>query len=474
MSLPGGRIGAAFATVAEFEDPMQPAVKASWPPGIVAVEDRDRWPEYAVSRIGSALSAYKAQSLSPVERIQRLVERSDRQEEGSTLAFLDRDLLNRAAVESEHRWREGAVRPLEGITVGVKDIVDVAGLPTALGLNRINPNPAKRDSAIVARLRRDGAIPFVKLRTYEYAWAEDSGINPVINPVDPRLITGGSSNGSAAAVGFGLVDIAIGSDTLGSTRAPAAFCGVVGLKLSQGAVPTTGMAGLAPSLDCLGLLGASVHDVTHVWDSLTDGPRRAPVSSPKAAIITAGPRSDGVINALKRAGSVLEDRGWSVDQCPFNRLDDAAAAGLVIVAVESSRQGWATPPSSGLSAGVEELLEAGRHASRGVYEAAMNFRRSLSIEMSAIFATYDVILSPVTPGSAPGVESLYFTIRGEQIPWLDIANTHLAWSNLGGFPSLSVPVRLETDGSVTSLQVTSRMFAEEVALSVGSILEWSL
>jgi aspartyl-tRNA(Asn)/glutamyl-tRNA(Gln) amidotransferase subunit A len=419
------------------------------------------------------MTAYKSHSLTPIERVDRLLALAGSPEAGSTLVAIDPESVREAAVNSAERWREGNARPLEGVVVGVKDIVAVVGYPTRCGTIGSFPI-ATIDAAIVQLLRDCGAIPFGKLRTYEYAWAQDTGFPPVVNPIAPHLITGGSSNGSAAAVGTGLVDVAIGSDTLGSIRAPAAFCGLVGLKLSSNAVPMDGVVGLAPSLDSLGFIGASVDDVARVWDAISDPTQTSRPLPRRAGLVVTGPNSTGVAVALEQAAQLLEDLGWIVEELELPWLDESAAVGLALVAIESSRQAWADRPASAMSDGIRELVEAGRRASPTVYDLAMLYRESLRSAVSDLFETCDVIVSPVTPGPAPALDKLYFTVDGVNVPWLDIANLFLAWVNLCGLTSVSVPVHLDTHGSIVSLQVVSDRSAEKTALYVSSILEWSL
>lgn len=470
---PSSRIDDAFRRIAEHSQ--QRSGVASQARGPATFEPRVDWESTeTVGRVTAALAAYEAETMTPQDRVKRLLEHARSPDAMSTIAHIDAGFIGAAAADSSERWRLGTARSLEGIVVGVKDTIDVAGLRTGFGLAKEPSELAVRDAGVVSRLRASGAIPSPKLRTYEYAWAEDSGPCPVWNPTDRDSITGGSSNGSAAAVGFGLVDLALGSDTLGSTRAPASFCGVVGLKPTFGSLPTEGMAGLAPSLDSVGLIGSCVADVALMWRALSPQDAVALGENPKVGILHSGPRSSAVNLSLEAAGSLLATTGATVDYLEFDWMEEAAAAGMVIVAVESTRQKWAMKRQQDIRDAVQELLAAGRGADPAVYEAAITLKEDIAAEAARLLSIYDVILSPVVPGPAPKVDSLYFEIDGTKVPWLDIANIHLAWSNLAGVPSLTVPVHLESDGSLTSLQVTALTAAEEKAFAVASILEWSL
>ena len=166
--------------------------------------------------------------------------------------------------------------PMQGIPFAVKDIVDMAGAPTLCGSRARPARPAAADAApdaaVVARLLAAGAVPLGKVATYEFALvgpSSDGPYPPARNPWNPGRITGGSSSGSAAAIAAGLVRVAVGTDTGGSVRSPAAYCGVVGLKPTRDALPRDGVFPLSPSLDHVGLLGATVADTAAAYAALT-------------------------------------------------------------------------------------------------------------------------------------------------------------------------------------------------------------
>jgi len=165
--------------------------------------------------------------------------------------------------------------PLAGLPFAVKNLFDIAGVTTLAG-SKINAErpPAKRDAAAVAALRRAGGVLVGALNMDEYAYGfttENSHYGPTRNPHDPTRVAGGSSGGSAAAVGAGLVPLTLGSDTNGSVRVPAALCGAFGLKPTYGRVSRAGTALFAGSFDHVGVIGRSVRDVTAAFD-LIQGP----------------------------------------------------------------------------------------------------------------------------------------------------------------------------------------------------------
>ena len=182
--------------------------------------------------------------------------------------------------------------PLAGISVGVKDIIDVEGLPTRAGTCLTNAGPVSSDAACVARLRALGAVVQGKTVTTEYAYLQPG---PTRNPHAPDHTPGGSSSGSAAAVGAGTIPLALGTQTAGSLTRPASFCGTAGMVLPPGSVDMAGIVGLSHSLDSLGLLTRTVDDLRYVHAAFrTGGPPRAEaaaISGVRGGMATARPIS---------------------------------------------------------------------------------------------------------------------------------------------------------------------------------------
>lgn len=231
-------------------------------------------------------------------------------------SFLDRDEARIQARMSAQRWAMGLQRsPIDGMPVGVKDIIDCAGCPTAMNSPLFAGHTAARDAACVARLRAAGAILLGKTVTTEFALGRSG---PTTNPHDPRRTPGGSSSGSAAAVGAGMLPAALGTQTLGSLLRPASFCGVVAYKPAHGAIPMEGIHPAAPSLDDAGVLGASLGDVGALASVLQD----------TAAIPIRGARPARL--------AVLQTAAWREVEEPagaafWSLVDRVVAAGVQVV-----------------------------------------------------------------------------------------------------------------------------------------------
>ena len=215
-------------------------------------------------------------SVALVERVLGRIEAAEGRLGAFVAVLADRALDEAAALDAE--CARGRLRgQLHGVPFAVKDLVDVAGEVTAAGSPKLAANVAAADAEVVARLRRAGAVVVGKTRTHEFAYGV---LTPgTANPWDPERIAGGSSGGSAAAVAAGLVPFAIGSDTAGSIRIPAACCGVVGLKPTYGVVPTAGVVPLSWSCDHVGPIAPGVAEAVVLFEALSGVPAgtRAPV-----------------------------------------------------------------------------------------------------------------------------------------------------------------------------------------------------
>ncbi|ASR35971.1 indole acetimide hydrolase [Prauserella marina] len=301
------------------------------------------------------------------------------------------------------RELDGAVRagPLRGIPFGVKDIVDVAGLPTECGSPLREGQIADRDAEVVGMLRRAGAVPVGKTVTTEFAYFAPG---PTRNPHNPAHTPGGSSSGSAAAVGAGTVPLAIGSQTAGSLTRPAAFCGAAGL-VAPG-LPTAGFAALAPSLDSVGLLAAAVADLTLTFTALT-GTAPVVAATPPSLVVWSGTEVADVEPAMTAAVAetvrLAEERGARVTGLGLPELTLAlVAAHEKVMAYEAVRAlaEEARHPRQ-LSPQLGELLATGSRISDEEYYAARAVAHRHRPTVLGLLAEGTFILAPAAPGAAP-------------------------------------------------------------------------
>lgn len=413
---------------------------------------------------------------------------------------LDEDLARKSAEAVDAAIAEDRdPGPFAGVPVGVKDLEDCAGMPTSHGsLLFADRGPVHADSIHVARLRAAGAVPVGKTAAPEFGtlnFTRSKVFGTARNPWDPARTPGGSSGGSAAAVAAGLVPAATASDGGGSTRIPASFCGLVGLKASFGRIPDPDPTGSETAVT--GLLTTNVHDTARHLDVCAGPDERDRFSLPAPGI-----RYEEAVDALPVAG--LRAR-WSPD-LGFARCDPdvrstaqaaaehlANAAGLELddkpVQLTDAVRAWLGAGAMNLWLALEEGMWPDRRDeltrySRSVLEQTEDYpvsrfarvvrrRAQLVTEVAQLFSEVDVLLTPTTAVPAfvaegPPTE----VIDGERAEPVGAAATPFTMlANLCWNPSVSVPAGLSPDGLPIGLQITGRRHEDEVALRLARIWE---
>jgi AtzE family amidohydrolase len=382
--------------------------------------------------------------------------------------------------------------PLAGLPFAVKDLFDVAGITTLAGskINRERP-PAVRDAHAVAALRRAGAVLVGALNMDEYAYGfttENAHYGSARNPHDPTRVAGGSSGGSGAAVGAGLVPLTLGSDTNGSVRVPAALCGAFGLKPTYGRVSRAGSALFAGSFDHVGALGRSVRDVTAAFDVMQGPDPEDPVCSARPAEPCLSLLAEGV-DGLRIA--VLDGhfaRGGEPEAFAAVRQVAAAlgvsrrvtipeahrarAAAMVITASEGANVHLADLKRrpQDFDPLTRDRFLAGALLPAAVYVQAQRFRAWYRARVAELFGEVDVLLAPTTPCPAPRIGQDRVVLDGVEVmvrPNLGVYTQPLSFI---GLPVLSVPVA-RTGGMPLGVQLVGAPFREAHVLRVGALLE---
>jgi amidase len=352
-----------------------------------------------------------------------------------------------------------------GPRLAVKDCIDVAGLPTTAGCPVVAEmaERAHTDAAVVASAREGGARIVGKTGLTELCWSA-SGINhwagTPVNPRDPRRLPGGSSSGSAVAVATAEADVALGTDTGGSIRVPAACCGVVGLKTTHGRVPVKGVYPLAPSLDTVGPLGADVAAVElgmrliepafRVPDS--PGPLVAGRIRVPAGLGEADPAIEAAVDrALDAAGiAVTRVPGWDTDAA-------VSAFGVIIDAEGFRSNAYLMSYLRQLSPDVQRNIERGARLTRADRLAAERTKEAVRAAFAALLADFPVLVLPTLLRQPPLVGEHGFPLT---------ALTSAV--NLAGLPALALPVPAP-DGMLASMQVIGT--TEERVLAFGRVIE---
>ena len=424
--------------------------------------------------LAQAAEQIRRREISPVDVVHECLEKIE-QLNPSLNAFItltaESALAQAKAAEREIQsgnWRG----PLHGIPVGLKDLIDTAGVRTTAASAVFLDRVPTEDAALVKNLKAAGAVIIGKQNLHEFAYGGSSLIShfgPVHNPVNPEFLAGGSSGGSAAAVATGMCYAAVGTDTAGSVREPAALCGVVGLKPSYGLVSTQGIIPLSTSLDHAGPITRTVEDAAIVLDAIASPPANS-AASLRAGIgnLTLGiPRKyffddldTEVRSAVEVAIDCLASKANSVREieCPIDE-------DRTVFLFESHHYHRDKVASSPELYDPETLrrVRMGSEISEAEYGDAL--RRLLKIREAAanMFRDVDVLLTPTTPVPAPRISDLLKDIsqlRPAEIVLL--RNTRPV--NVWGLPAISVPGGFTSQGLPIGLQIIGPPNGDEKVL----------
>ena len=498
----GDKLAALRSLSEPFPDTVGPAAGDRWisdagPPKIGAVSGAGEGPspgsvparagnDLADLSAAALLRGYQAGAFDPVEVVDACQARIDSADATIGAVATPDGTAREQAARSAERWRRGDAGPLEGVPVGVKDIIDTAGLCTAAGSPLFAGRVPSADATVVARLREAGAVILAKTTTPEFAFGDESG-DGVRNPSAPDRWAGGSSSGSAAGLAAGLFPVALGSDTGGSIRVPASYCGVSGLKPTFGLVPRDGVFGVSWTLDHVGPMARTVADLGLVLGVIAGGCDADPYASDRpvpdygrlaesiqgtrVGVVDgwlAEDRSPGVTAAVSGALERLEQLGCTVERVPFPHAELAGTIAWVITVVEFAahhvsnmhRIGEFTPSAAC-------RLAAGARTSAFDYLKALRARSMVQGDLDSVFERVDVLVTAATPTTAP--DPATFFDDGDRL-WLDkVARTFLPF-NLTGQPALVMPVGSD-EGRPAAVQVVAPPHADALCLQIGAALQ---
>lgn len=400
--------------------------------------------------------------------------------------------LSEAQAVDRARAEGQPLGPLAGVPYAVKNLYAIAGFSTRAGskISAADP-PAQDDALLVTRMAAAGAVLLGALNMGEYAYdftGENAHYGPSRNPLDTTRMTGGSSGGSAAAVAAGFVPVSLGSDTNGSIRVPAAFCGLYGLKPTYGRLPRSGTFPFCDSLDHVGPFARSVADLARVYDALQGHDASDPVCarrpiapvSPEIAkghaglsIAVAGGyfRADaepGALAALDRAAKAL----GAQDEVDIPRVAEARAAAFLITNAEGSAlhlERLRRRPAD-FDPDTRDRFLAGALLPASWYIAAQRFRRVFEGTMAEVLARADVILAPSAPTSAPLLGQKTLSIGGKDVPLRAHMGIYTQPISFVGLPVAAVPIR-EAGALPYGVQVIAAPWREDLCLRVAASLE---
>lgn len=411
---------------------------------------------------------------------------------------------------ADERRKVGEVHPLCGVPVAVKDNICTSGVRTSCASRMLADFVPPYDATAWSRLRQAGCVLLGKTNMDEFGMGsstENSAFHITRNPHDATRVPGGSSGGSAACVAGGLAPAALGSDTGGSIRQPAALCGVVGMKPTYGAVSRYGLVAFASSLDCIGPMTRTVEDNALLLDAMLgadamDGTCNHQPAGSVGAQLHAGVKglrvglvmesaSPEVRTAVMQAACLLEQLGAQVEETRLPSAKQALPAYYVLSSAEASsnlarydgvRYGhraesyadldelYIRSRSEGFGSEVKRRILLGTYVlSAGHYQAyyqqAQAVRQRVQKEFEQAFLQYDVLLSPVSPTAAWKI--------GEKASLAEVYQRDLYTvpASMAGLPALSLPMGRDADGLSLAVQLTAAAYQEPLLYRVGQALE---
>jgi aspartyl-tRNA(Asn)/glutamyl-tRNA(Gln) amidotransferase subunit A len=373
--------------------------------------------------------------------------------------------------------------PLHGIPISLKDLIDVAGVPTTAASRVREGHTAAADATVVSRLRDAGAVLVGKTNLHEFAFgttSDESAYGPARNPHDPRRSPGGSSGGSAAAVFTGMCLGSIGTDTGGSIRIPSAACGIVGLKATLGEIPCGGVVPLSRTLDHVGPMARTVLDVALMWEVMAGrgaGPAweaRIPplrLAIPEPYFLE---RLDADVRLrFSEACDRLLEAGHTIDRAPLAAAAFVPTVYLHIVLAEAAAIHAATlerAPERYVPA-VRTRLEMGRYVLGEDYVRAMRGREEVARGVDAALTGVDALILPALAIPAPVLGASSVDVEGIQEPVRALTLRLTQAFNLSGHPALSIPMGLTPEGLPCGFQLVGRRGATRALLQAALACE---
>ncbi|HTQ70691.1 MAG TPA: amidase family protein [Acidocella sp.] len=447
----------------------------------------------AVLDAAELLEVFRRGELTPLQALQGVTERiARRNPEINAFATLNPGALD-AARESTQRWQAGAARPLEGLPVTVKDLIDVAGLPTRRGSKTTDPAPVAQDAPLVAALRQAGAVIIGKTTTTEFGWKSpgDSPLHGITrNPWNVAHTPGGSSSGAAAAAASFFGPLHVGTDGGGSIRIPAAWSGVVGLKPTFGRVPQWPLGAFGP-VAVAGPIGRSVRDVALLLSAMAGFNPADPFSLPEPRRDFCAGLEEGVkglrIGILRRPGfdAPADEAAWAaVEEARAILAGQGAAIFEIAPELPDVSQLFAKLWGVALAKAVGEVAQDQRALMEpGLLAVAARFRdvsglELLEAEAARVQAAHemaalevDAILCPCVPHAAP--------LADAQVPdaVAALVQNWAPWTVLFSLtrqPAVSLPMGVDAAGLPMAVQIAAPLYRDDVVLRVARAVERGL
>ncbi len=396
-------------------------------------------------------------------------------------AFISLDV--EAALERASRI--DPTKSLGGITYACKDLFDVKGLPTTGGSRVLHDNIASRDADCIARLNAADAIFLGKNNLHEFAYGATGentlyGTSP--NPYDNTRLAGGSSSGSVAAVGYGLCAAALGTDTGGSVRAPAALCGLVGFKPTYGRISTEGVIPYSWTLDHVGTVTRNVADTSILFETLADKTTSRPalnlsdlsIGIPETFFFENA--DSEILASMEQLMTVLEKSGAKLKKVPMPSMEYTRTVSLTVQMPEalSYHNRYLETRGDLYSQDFRAGLALAQNLLAEQYVRAKRFIETYRRDTEKVFADVDVLLTPATPAIAPKIGVTEVSIGSYREPAGNAITRYTSFFNMTGHPAITLPCGMHSEGLPIAAQLVGRHYADEDLLGVAELVEQEL
>lgn len=448
----------------------------------MAIVKPDDFLQWDLSTLSQAL---KKGELSPVEVTEKTLERIHKvdKELNAYITILAEEALAEAK-QAEKEITSGNIKgPLHGVPIALKDLVYTKGIKTTMGSDIYREFIPDYDAAVVERLKEAGAIIIGKLNTHQFAYSttgDRSHHGPAKNPHDLSKMTGGSSSGSGAAVTASLCYGALGTDTGGSVRIPASFCGIVGMKPTFGQVSKYGTFPLCYTMDHIGPMTRTVKDNALMLNVLAAYDKRDPYSERKekedftrfldqgiegtviGVLSTTKYVNEEVRKSIDKAVETFKSLGAEIKMIDIPRLDEYLAAFRTILRSEAyavHEQRLQDYPDQ-WDEEVKERLSTGAEEKATEYVRAQQIKLEAIREYDEILSTVDVLLTPTVPILPANIGERQIDVDGASVHISLLLNHFTGPTNLNGFPSISVPCGVSESGLPIGLQIVGKPFEE--------------
>jgi len=437
-------------------------------------------------------------TLSPLELIDCYLERI-RHHDANARAYITvtEEIARDAARRAEARLGEDKAPPaLAGLPYAAKDLIDVAGVLTTGGSRVLHDNRPRENAQVVDLMNDAGAVLLGKANLHEFAYGA-TGENPITgtatNPYDPTRLAGGSSSGSASAVGYGLAAAALGTDTGGSVRVPASLCGLVGLKPTMGRISTRGVVPFAWSLDHIGSLTRSVGDAALLLQALAGcdpldpgsaevsvGDYMAALDEPIDGLVVGVPEDfyferadDEILVASEAVLRALEGQGARIVTVAMPSIEHARTVSLTVQMPEALSYHSRYLDERGELYGADFLagLALGQCLLAEHYVRAKRVMEGYRRETNAVLREVDVLVTPATPVIAPKIGTSHVTFDGVCEAAGNALTRYTTFFNMTGHPAITLPSGLHSEGLPMAVQIVGRAFDEAGILRVASAIE---